>query len=542
MSTSRRSWVLAAGLGLAGGCHAAADSPALETDTASDDGGSDGDSGDAQLPVECEQGAQLGPTPLRRLTHTEYDNTVRDLLGDLSRPATSFVADEIVDGFAANAVAPVSAAEVDQYVEAAEQLAATAVAERLDQWLSCDPGETACVEPWLAELGARAFRRPLADDEQQELVALYEQGRSEWDAQVGVQLALTALLASPQFVYHVEVGAPELADGAAVPLTGHEIASRLSYFAWATMPDQALFDAAAAGELDTAEGIEAQIRRLLDDPRARDTLDSFHTQWLGLDELDGLDKDPDTFPQWSPQLAEAMRTETLRFVEHVIRQDDARISTLLTAPFSFVDEGLAGLYGVSPPATAFGRVELPAEQRAGLLTHASLLASQAHQSTSSWVQRGRFVRTHLLCHDMPAPPDDIDFSQANDPDRLENPECSGCHLLMDPIGEGFDGYDAIGGYIGGGISGHLSGVSPDVDGPFDGPVDLAHRLADSEPVHACIADRWFVYATRRTPTIDDECSMESAVNTLAATDQDIVELLVGITLTPAFRYRRAPGA
>ncbi|MEM6989930.1 MAG: DUF1592 domain-containing protein, partial [Myxococcota bacterium] len=514
-------------------------------DGVDDDGGSDGtDDGepvDPDLPEHCVGLApSVGPTPLRRLTRDEYNNVVADLLGDTTRPADAFAGDEAVGGFAANSVAPVSEGQATVFLDAAETLAATAVAEQLDGWLPCDHAESSCTEPFIVDLARRAFRRPLTTEESAALTQLYRESRDAWGADKGIEMALTAVLSSPQFLYHLEVGLTDAAEADAVPLTAFEIAARLSFYLWGSIPDDELFAAAEADALSTADEIEAQARRMLADPRASKTIDTFHRQWLELDAIDERPKDPDAFPEWSPALAAAMRDETLAFTHHVMVDGDAHLSTLLGASYTFADDSVAAIYGVPPSTRADGRVELGPNERSGILTHPSFLAGRAHELDPSWVLRGKFVRNQLMCQTLPPPPDDADFTEPNDPDRLTDPQCASCHTLLDPVGQGFDGYDAIGRFTGQQVQGEVLGGESEAAGPFDGPVALAAKLVDAGEVHACLADRWFVYATRHEVTPADACSMGLAT-TAFEDGLDLRELVVAITRTDAFRHRNAGG-
>ena len=482
--------------------------------------------------------------PLRRMTRLEYDNTVRDLLGDTTRPAEAFSPDEAVAGFDANAVAAISKLQTEDFLDTAETLAKTAVAEKLSDWVSCDIAQTSCIAPFVDSFGKKAFRRPLTPEEKDVYTTLYESGRDQWGATAGVELVLSAMLASPHFLYHVEsMGAPE---GKVARVDAYTLASRLSYFFWSSMPDDALFAAAEAGELDTPQGVEDQARRLLADPKAADTVASFHEQWLGIREIHEIAKDTELFPEWNDALADAMTEETHRFTSHVVLEGDARLSTLLTASFSFVNPALADVYGVQGPASGFAKVELDPTERAGLITQASLMASRAGASETSWVHRGKFVREQLLCDILPAPPPGVEATDPKDAGRLENPECKGCHVKMDPIGFGFDAYSAIGTHRL--TDEHGKKVSTageviddtgelDVAGKFDGAVELAHSLAKSEHVGACVAVQWFRFATRRLETKADACSVATITDEFASSGYDVRELMVSLATTPAFRYR-----
>jgi hypothetical protein len=336
--------------------------------------------GGPPAPSACDGGrARTGPTPLRRLTRLEYDNTVRDLLGDGSRPASAFVADEKVAGFAANAVAPVDEGMVERYLEVAGELARRAVASGTQHLFGCAPDAGGCVESFVRTFGQRAFRRPLDPSEGAALVARFGADRSQWGADVAAIQLLQTMLASPHFLYHLELGGE---GGAPRALGSFELASRLSYFLWQSMPDDALFAAAAVRSLDTSQGIEAQARRMMADPRFAEAIGSFHEQWLHLGgehgEMADLQKDPRLFPRWNKGLAQALEKETMAFADQVIRQGDGRIETLLSASYTFGNAAVAAHYGAPAPAGGFGRITLDPRQRAGLLTHGSFLASQAH--------------------------------------------------------------------------------------------------------------------------------------------------------------------
>lgn len=511
-----------------------ADDGADGADDGADDGSDDGaDDGPA---AGCGDVPSVGVAPLRRLTRFEYDNTVRDLLGNDARIAeATFSPDEVLGGYASNAVAPVSQTQLDQYASAAEDLAEAFVAEGLDAWIACPVADSACVSGFIAEFGRRAFRRPLLEVEVADYLALYDSGKAEWDATMGVKLVVQAMLLSPHFLYHAEVLPPGASETDVVELAPFELASRLSYFVWASAPDDELLDAAEAGELSSPAGLEAQARRLLDDDRAADAIASFHEQWMHLGGLGDLVKDDTMFPQWDADLAASMQQETLTFVDEVIRRGDGSLSTLMTAPWTMGDARVAELYGVAAPAEGFGKIDLPATERAGILTQAGFLATNAHAAETSWVYRGKFVRENLLCQPLPAPPPGVEVNDALDAGRLENPECSGCHLMMDPIGIGFDDYDALGIFAGPGSSGEVLGV--DGLGQFEGAVDLAGQLAASSVVHDCVATQWFRYASRRAESTADTCALDAIQASFAESGQDVRELVVAVALSEAFRYR-----
>ena len=477
----------------------------------------------------------VGGYHMMRLTSAEYDHTVRDLLGDVTSPASGFSPDEKVGPFDANVLAPPSEVMLEDYMQAAESLAAKAV-EDIAALTGCGDtlGTDACADTFIEAFGTRAYRRPLAADQAERLRAVYQAGKALDGFAHGIELVVRAALQSPFFLYRVEVGAP-IADAPGIAeLDGWEIASRLSYFLWDSMPDAELFEAAERGDLATPEGIEAQARRLLSSPRAEPMLAAFHIQWMGLGVT--LQKDADAFPEFDDALIDSMRAETGLFATDVISSGDGSLSTLLTAPYTFADAALAAIYGVDrgdADPNELVRVELDPAQRGGLLTRLGVLSATSHIDRTSVVLRGRFLRTVVLCSPLPPPPADVDVSNVG-ADRTK-PPCSNCHDLMDPMGRGLEQYDAIGRFLDGAdADGALVGT--DVDGAFQGGAELSARLAESAQVRDCVARQWFRFALGRPENEQlDERSL-GAID--AAFDGgDLRELIVSLTLTDAFRFR-----
>ncbi len=532
-----------------------------------EDGGDDGDagdddgSGDGGEPAEACEVVNVGVSPLRRLTRSQYNNTIRDLLGITDNPADRLSPDEKVGAFYSNGTAPVSELLAEQYMRVAEELAESAMAD-VDTLVPCDATDdvVGCGGQFVDTFGRRAFRRPVSAEERQVLLGLFEQGHAEEGPAGGVRLVVQAALQSPQFLYHLELGLPD-PDGEAgsdvVALDEYELASKLSYFLWDSMPDDELLAAAEAGDLSDPDVLREHAERLLDDPRAADAIASFHRQWLHLDSLDVLEKNAEAYPAFDTSLRDAMVQETTRFAEWVIRSDDGRLETLLTADYSFLEGPLFELYDVEPPADHDPSmpVQLDATQRAGLLTHAGVLAMHAHADQSSPIRRGKLVRENFLCTPLAPPPPDVDvLPPALDPNATtrerfdqhrSDPACAGCHILIDPLGFGFEHYDGVGAWrdTDAGKPVDASGevvATMDIDGEFDGAVELSHILAGSEQVRTCVARQWFSFGLGRTPAEDDSCSYDAIGAAFAASDYDIHELLVTMVTTDSFRYRRLP--
>jgi hypothetical protein len=539
---------------------------AMITSAGCSTGGSEGEGDDDSL-AEC--GAiEPGPSPIRRLTRVEYNNTIYQLLGDTSLPANAFPPDEEAGGFDNQAAAlVVSPLLAEQYEVAAEQLALTNAPALMDQLPACGgvaPDPDSCVanaDMFIRSFGKRAYRRPLTDEEISAHIDLFIQGtglgEKSYDPKVGIETILQAMLQSPHFLYRVEFGVLDQAVGDVVPLDSYEIASRLSYLLWNTMPDATLFEAADADQLQTRAQIEAQARRMMDTPRAREGVKNFHRQWLGLGRIEpqiaATGKSPEIYPDYGNYLLPLWRRETEAFIDYAVFEQDANVEQLFTANYTMMNQVLAGFYGVTGPTTAeFERVELDPTKSAGFLTHAGLLALYAMPDRSSPIHRGKFVREVLLCQTPPPPPDvipkppSVDDTQTTRNQFLQHsldPLCAGCHRLMDPLGFGFEHFDGIGRYreTEWGLAIDASGEfnETDVDGAYNGVVELAAKLASSDQVKNCVATQWFRFGYGRAETSEDSCSVDQIQAHFAAANYDIKELIIALTLTDAFRYRHA---
>ena len=501
-----------------------------------------------------------GIAPVRRLTHIEYNNTVADLLGDTSAPASAFSPDVAQDGFTNNATSlTVSPALTEQYLAAAETLSKTATLD-LVKLMGCDAagtGEQACAEQFILSFGKRAWRRPLTLDEKARLLGVFNNARATLPLDVSVQLVLQVFLQSPQFLYLLEptANATLPAAGTEVALDSWQVASRLSYFLLGSLPDAALFAEAEKGALGTPEQVAAQARRLLALPRARDRVSLFFTEWLQLRNVDRLTKDATLFPGYSLALGPLLRQQVQLFTTSVILDHNGTEADLLTAPYTFMSPELAPLYGMPAPATSgFSRVDLDPTRRAGLLTHVGILASLAHANQTDPVHRGKFVRERLLCESVPPPPPNANITPpvvtagATTRQRFtqhrSDPTCAGCHSLMDPIGLGFEHYDALGQWrdTDNGFpvdaTGEIKGS--DVAGTFDGAVALSKQLAASAQVKNCFVQTWFRFAHGRTVTDLDAGNLAVLDQDFAAHSFQITELLIAMTQTQSFRFLRTP--
>lgn len=502
-----------------------------------------------------------GLTKVRRLTRDQFNNTVRDLLLTTGTPADALAPDERMGPFASNAVAPITELLVQQHEEVAAKLALDAKA-RMAQISPCDLAAdtgTTCATKFVTEFGLRAFRRPLQATEVTDYVTLYGVGKQGGGAANGFRLVVEGMLQSPFFLYHHDVGATGTPQTKAVAVTPYELASRLSYFLWNSMPDASLFSAAGSGALSDPAALGDQVERMLNDAKASTTIGLFHRQWLALEDLPSRDKDAAAFPAYSDALADAMLQETSMFSDYVVRKGDGLLKTLLTSNLAFPQAGLFQVYGITQPAgfKVGSSVMLNASERAGILTQAAFLTRNAHRDQSSPVHRGIVVRENLLCQTIPSPPANVNnappppsaatSTRERFAQHSADPACSGCHQLMDPIGVGFEHYDAVGAYrLKDGLgavdaTGAVNAVSAPLGGAFDGAVELANRLAVAGEVEDCVANQWFRFSLGRIESTDDACSMQTIRTGFHASGGNIRALLTEIAVSDAFRNVRSTG-
>ncbi|MEM7435297.1 MAG: DUF1592 domain-containing protein [Myxococcota bacterium] len=532
---------------------------------AGDPNNPNGGPGRSQEQFICEDPSviELGSAPLRRLTNVEYDNTVRDLLGGSLPALPEQPTDAVLEGSFENNAKSLGPSDVriTRYETAAMDLgehAATNLQARA-RVLPCNPNEgaAACGREFVEVFGGRAFRRPLSVEEIDRWSAFFEEQRNAIDFDAAVQLTVAGMLQSPQFLYRLEYGETPVADGQ-LELGQYEIANRLSYFLWESMPDDALFAAAEAGMLRSDAELEAQARRMLDDDRARDTVRNFHRQWLYLDRVLGEDKLPGEFPMWSDGAKQSAREESLRFLENTIF-DGGTVRDLLTSTVAYVDDVTAELYGVNAPSQPWSQVELNPAERAGILSRVAFLAGNAHEANGSPPLRGVFVMDRILCEPRLSPPADADLT-APEPDpgagpmtnrelfeeRVSPANCQTCHVRIDGFGYGFEAYDAAGIYrdTDNGLPVDATGFANGIgnDAAYEGAVELQALLAESPVVENCVVQQWFTYAYGRTMEGADTCQVEALQAAFRENDGDILEMLVDMVTRPEFRLRAEGGS
>jgi hypothetical protein len=386
--------------------------------------GSDGTADDTGVGDEAGTGADDGvdaefepaPVRLRLLLARQYVRTVRDLLGEASSLAVTPPDDVAINGFDAVGASQLSLtdAKVDAFEASARAAAAAADATMLAAHHACaptGPSDEACLREFVTSFGRLAFRRSLITEEQDSYVAVGLAAATDLgDFDLGVRTVVAAMLQSPNFLYQVEVGEPGDVEGRR-RLTGIEMATRLSFFLRDSTPDAELLDLAEAGALDDADGVREVAWTLVESPDTRLALADFAAEVFRIRELETVPKDPTVFPTFTPELAAAMGNETRALVTHLAFDADADFRDLFDADFTFVDAQLAAHYGLPNPEqyTTPTQVVLPPEQlRGGLFGHAGLLSVLGHVTTTSPTYRGKFIRTQVLCQDIPAPPVGVD--------------------------------------------------------------------------------------------------------------------------------------
>lgn len=494
-----------------------------------------------------------GRVVARRLGRSAYDRTVHDLLGTEQRFAHEFPADDPSAGFDdLAAVLATSPLQVELYERAAMRLAdevATSGSIPHARVVSCDPddeGERACFDRIAAELVPRAWRRPVTGDELAPMLALLDVAHAQGgDFDDAVGLLVRASLVSPSFIFRLE------RDPGSKPsaLQPWEQATRISYLLWSSMPDDALFAAADAGELATDEGIAAEVERMLDHPSATALVDDFAGQWLPIRALGNVFKDSHLYPQWDAELRDAMAQELRLDLARAIAEDQD-VRELLTSTTSFVDHRLAGHYGLAvKPAIedGFVEVDLAPVDRVGLLARAGVLSVLSHPFTTSPTRRGAWVLDALLCRPIPSPPPDTDTAPIHGGGTSKrellaahaaDPACAGCHAQMDPIGLALEHYDAIGRWRPDdrGVAIETAGVLPDGRG-FADAAELAQTIADDEDFPRCVARKALTYATGRTLGVRDEPYLDAIVDDWIAAGAGLRTLFVLVAQSEPMRFR-----
>ena len=526
------------------------DGPADPNDPLGDDGR--GNINDIVDEAICDDSTppDVPTTSLRRLTRDQYDRTIEHLVGDNSGPARSFPADDDAEGFHVGGTA--TPLLIEQLTAASEVIAERASMDVV-ALVGCGASDANCPDTFIETFGMRAWRRPLTTPERTRLRAIYDTG-AEDGFRNGIKLTMEALLQSPHFIYHVETARPDATSGAVVEVADYALANRLSYFLWASMPDDELLRAAGAGELRTEAGVRAQAERMLADAKAVGGFRSFYRQWLHLGPMGELEKVPGT-AMWSDQVRADLQASLEAQMDSIF-VDSPDVTSMYTGTTVYVNRQIAPLFGLN--ANDYGPqlepVDLGASpQRAGFLTHPALMALLAKPDQSDPIHRAKFVRESLLCQHLPTPPDNIVImapevapglsTRERFAEHSSNPTCAGCHRLLDPVGFGFEHYDAVGAWrdTDQGVPVDASGEmfeTLDADGPFYGAVELVGKLAASQEAQRCVARQLFRFALQRVENTADACSLRHVFDEFETSGLNLHQLMMAIVTSDAFRFQR----
>jgi len=496
---------------------------------------------------------------LKRLTVGQYGRTIHQLFGLGIKIPTDVEVDTKLHGFSTigSSELTIGPRAAEQYEAAAIDLARQVFADtaRRDAFVGCAPTSATdpCIKTFLATFGRRAWRRPLTDAEltrwSNVVVDVTGKLGSVW---VGLEHATSGILQSPHFLFRVELGAPDPEKPGRLRYDDYEMASRLSFFLWGATPDDALLDAAQRGELTTSDGVRAQATRMVSSPKTRSSLRAYYSEYLNLERIELITKSATLFPEMNRDLAVAMREEIERAFEDIAFDQNADYRKIFTTNQTFANTALAKLYGLPDPGPGFSRVVLPEDgPRAGLLGMAGVLTLYAHATITSPTLRGKFVRTQLLCQDIPPPPPGVVTSIEDDGvegktvrEKLaahrKDPTCNSCHRLMDPLGLGMEDFDPIGRHrtveqVGSGAS--PVDASGDVDGKtFVGGKELGKLLAAHPDIGGCQVKNLYRFATGHLEGEGEIGTIATLTQKFEASGYKIKSLLVDIVTSDGFRY------
>jgi hypothetical protein len=490
----------------------------------------------------------FGPTGLHRLSRMEYDNTLSDLLGDDTRPGFRALPEDTHDPFDNDFSSQTVSGALIASVETLATDATTRIlsdATKRTALVGCTPtgaDDRICLESFVRKFGQRAFRRPIDDDEVAAYLRLSAFAVEAKDFYVGIDLVLRALLQDPSFLYRVEVGTPVAGTTGLYRLGGFEIASRLSYFLLGSTPSDQLLAMAAAGQLDSVDGRRTAATELLADPRGRNRVKDFHGFWLGYHQLPLL-----------ADIATPMRAESDALVSRVVFEKKGDYFDIFRAAETFVNDALALHYGLPAPGSAIGAwVPYGSNPRRGILSHGAVLAQGAKFDDTSPTLRGEFIRSRLLCEEIPPPPPNVAVDQPPAAttsnckiDRYAahgSGGCAVCHSKTDPIGFGLERYDRSGAFritdkdhpecpVSG--DGEVVGI-----GKFNGPAALSELLIGSGSLEACVATQVYRMALGRRETAADRATIAKLTDGFKKNGRLFDQLLVDVVGDQAFIHRQ----
>jgi hypothetical protein len=514
-----------------------------------------GAGGSGVVPTACTPGVPA-TSQLPRLTRVEYDNTARDLLGIDVQPSTMLAPDT---------VGAMDQRGWDGFQAAADALAAQVIANPTAKAkvIPCTADTAACAQQFVTTFGQKAFRRPLTTAEVTRFTTLYANKATLTQSGTldqAFQLILKSFLLSPSFITKTETSeaAPDASGNFA--LNGYEMASRLSYMLWATMPDAELFTAAAANQLSTPAQILTQAQRMIKDPKARTRVGEFHSQYALMGEASRWSEvahDPTKFPAFKAAMVPMLSEEAKRFFDYVTFDPagGGTFKDLITKPIAFVNKDLAPLYGLSAASygTDYTLATLDPAQRAGVFTSAGFLASFSSYDRSSPILRGAFIEKQVLCRNIGSPPPDAaatplpttgNTNRERVTAQTSAGACASCHgPVVNPPGFALEAYDSVGMW-----QTTEKGTTYAIDTAADvaigantvhvtGPVDLMTKIAASPEGQSCYAQRWVQFAYERDLTSQDVCTVQMLQGKMAQSGYTILSLVTDLTQSQSFRFR-----
>lgn len=495
------------------------------------------------------------PSQLRRLTRTQFRNALKDVFG-YEVPIDRLDADSYSGNFASIGAAVVVTSDqgAEQYLAAIESAVDTVFSDatRRAQFIGCTPSgqnNDTCLRGYIQKLGVRAWRRPLESAELDRFGQLATSAATTLSsATEGARWATVALFESPNFIYRPELGTP--VTGGSLRFNGYEMAGRLSFLLWNSLPDQTLLDQAASGMLTTSDGIRAAATRMLGVKAGRESVGNFAEEYLRLDRIATQGKDPALFPDYSPNLQAAMVRDMRDTWASLVFDDQASALDLFTTTKVVVNSDLAKLYGLDAnglSATSFQTRSLPDNgPRAGILSKAALLSEFANQQSGSPTLRGKFIRESLMCLPVPPPPPGVNTAAVDQPtdvpmtkrQKLEahrsSPACAGCHALMDPLGLPLESFDAIGKY-----RTLDNGLPVDPTSSFDGQAvadarALGVAASQSVAVAQCLVRKYYAYAVGHEERDVDGSVLNELAASFKASGFNLRDLIVAVVTHDAF--------
>jgi hypothetical protein len=478
------------------------------------------------------EGAYAQEATLVRVTGDQYERTIHYIFGS----TIEMVANQGQPGFREEGLLAVGdrkltipSSELERYDRLARQIAEQVVAEpgRRDMLIQCRPAnedkpDAACARGFVERVGPLLFRRPLADSEVNDLVAVHNQAATQLQSfNAGMTMLLSRMLVDPEFLFRVERSNRDPNDPTVLHLDAFSRAARLSYFLWDAAPDTELIEAAASGELETDQGLSRQVERMIASPRMEDGVRTFFADMLAFDGYETLSIDTKLYPKFTNSAESESREQTLRTIVYHLLNKDGDYRDLLTTRETFLTPSLAALYGVPLPRQQELGGAVPwvhykfaeHDPYVGILSHASFVSLHSHPARTSPTLRGKALREHLLCQKVPLPTGDIAFELPDNPRfktvrqqlnaHSSEPMCAGCHKITDPMGLSFEQFDTAGGFrtMENGepidATGSLAGKN------FDGVAELAAIVRDDPALTSCVINRTFAFGTARNPTAND---------------------------------------